>query len=133
MKLPNLENVMISISEIKKQLSEVVNKSMTKVIVKNNMPVSVIMPYDNYVEMTKNENDFQTQLKSVGQEVTLSNGVQVMVCVEHTQDEIIIKTFKKMKTTGDYKLHFTQRMSHPSYEETLTTEELREYWLGKNN
>lgn len=133
MKLPNLENVMISISEIKKQLSEVVNKGMTKVIVKNNMPVSVIMPYDDYIEMTKNTNDLQKQLKSVGQEITLSNGVRVMVCVEHTQDEIIIKTFKKMKTTGDYKLHFTQRLGHPRYEETLTTEELRKYYFGEDN
>lgn len=133
MKLLNLENIMISISEIKKQLSEVVNKGMTKIIVKNNVPLSVIMPYNDYMKMTKNVNDVTAQLKSVGQEITLSNGVQVMVCVEHNQEDLIIKTFKKMKTTGDYKLHFTHTMSHPSYEETLTVEELRKYWLEEKN
>ena len=131
MKLQNLENIMISISEIKKQLSEVVNKKMTKIIVKNNTPVSVVLPYEDYMNLTKDIKDIQIQLKSVGQEITLANGVQIMVCVEHTQKDVIIKTFKKMKTSGDYKLHFTQSMGLPSYEETLTTDELREYWLGE--
>ena len=47
----NLEKMMISISEIKKQLSEVVNDKLTKIIMKNNSPVSVIMPYDEYVKL----------------------------------------------------------------------------------
>lgn len=129
-KLPNFEGLMISISEIKKQLSEVVNKGMTKVIVKNNVPVSVITPYEEYMKMNERLEEVNNELHSVGQEITLNNGVKVMVCVEHTEDELIIKTFKKMKTSGDYRLHFTQRMSLPSYEETLTTDELREHWLG---
>lgn len=133
MKINNLENLMISISEVKKKLSEVINDRMTKIIVKNNTPVSVIMPYTEYTELLNEKNEKQQNLQSVGQEITLKNGVKVMVCVEHTDEDIIIKTFKKMKTSGDYKLHFTQTMSIPSYEETLTTDELMNFWLKNTN
>lgn len=130
MNMPNIEKMMISISEVKKQLSEVVNKQLTKIIIKNNMPLSAIMPYEEYLSLVNGAEEVQKQLRSVGQEITLPNGVKVMVCVEYNENDLIIKTYKKMKTSGDYSLHYTQSMSHPSYESTLTTDELREYWLG---
>lgn len=133
MRINNLENLMISISEVKKKLSEVINEKMTKIIVKNNTPVSVIMPYTDYTELLEGKNDLQQKLQSVGQEITLKNGVKIMVCVENTDKDVIIRTFKKMKTSGDYKLHFTQTMSIPSYEETLTTDELMDFWLKETN
>lgn len=77
-------------------------------------------------------NEVQTELKSVGQEITLKNGVKVMIVVEDNENELVIKTFKKMKSSGDYRLHFTQGMSVPSYENTLTTDELREYYMGSS-
>jgi len=76
MKIQNLENLMVSASEVKVELPEIMAKKMTKVIVKNNTPVSVIMPYDEYVAMNENIEDGQRQLARVGQDITLNNGVQ---------------------------------------------------------
>lgn len=130
MKMPNLSDLMVSVSDFKKQLSEIISKKKTKIIVKNNEPVSAIIPYDDYVEMNQNIEETQMLLKRVGQDVTLSNGVQIMVVVDmgdkkYGDDNIVIKTFIKMKTSGDYKLHHTLRLSSPREEETLTLEEYR--------
>lgn len=129
MKLPNLKDLMISISEVKQQLSEVVNKKMTKVIVKNNEPVSIIMPYTDYIQMAEKVLDNQNLIKGIGQDITLSNGVQIMVLVETSMDktkseEIAVKTYVKMKTSGDYKLHYTLYLNNPNVESTMTIEEI---------
>lgn len=128
MKIPNLKELMISISELKKELSEIISKKMTKVIIKNNEPVSIIMPYSEYVKINENIEDNQKLLNEIGQDITLSNGVQIKVCVETGinkpfDEDIAIKTYIKMKTSGEYKLHYTLHLSPPSKEQTLTIEE----------
>jgi len=127
---------MVSASEVKVELPEIMSKKMTKVIVKNNTPVSVIMPYDEYVAMNENLDEGQRQLAKVGQDITLNNGVQIMVVPEvgvskFSPDDISIKLYIKMKTSGDYKLHHTFSISPPSKEQSLTTEEMLKYYRGE--
>lgn len=138
MKILNLSELMISLSDFKSQLSEIVSNKKTKVILKNNEPVSVIMPYDEYVALNENVGDTKKLLKRVGQDITLNNDVQVMVCVElgtdkYAPDDMAVKTYLKMKTSGDYKLHHTLHLSPPSIEQTLTIEELMDYYKFKPN
>ncbi|PLS19237.1 prevent-host-death family protein [Bacillus sp. M6-12] len=117
MKLPNLKELMISLTDFKKQIPDIITKKSTKVIIKNNEPVSIFMPYEQYLSMNE-------VIKATGEDITLSNGVVVKVCVEQEDNQIAIKTYLKMKTSGEYKLHFTQYLGNPNVEQTLTTEEL---------
>lgn len=122
MKIPNLTELMISLTDFKKQISDIISKKSTKVIIKNNEPVSIFMPYSEYISMGN-------IIKSAGEDITLPNGVIIKVCVEIEDDEpfkgdIAIKTYIKMKTSGEYKLHFTQRLGAPHVHQALTTEEL---------
>lgn len=137
MKIPNLTDLMISISEFKKQLSDIIKNSQTKVIVKNNAPVSVVMPYSEYLNLNNNVVDVQNMIKSAGEDITLSNGVQVKVLVEIEnegafRDSIVIKTYRKMKTSGEYELHYTLHLGSPNVTQTLTNEEImEEYQAGR--
>lgn len=117
MNIPNLTELMISLTDFKKQVSDIVSKKSTKVIIKNNEPVSIFMPYSEYVSSADT-------IKATGEDITLSNGVIIKVCVETEKDQLAIKTYVKMKTSGEYKLHFTQYMSNPNVEQTLTNEEV---------
>ena len=128
MKIPNLTELMISLTDFKKQISDIISKGKTKVIVKNNEPVSIFMPYSEYLSM-------ENIIKSTGEDITLPNGVVVKVTVEIDEGEtfkgdIVIKTYIKMKTSGEYKLHFTQHLGSPQVHQTLTNEEvMKEYEL----
>jgi PHD/YefM family antitoxin component YafN of YafNO toxin-antitoxin module len=122
-KLPNLKEIMISITDVKQQLSEVVNRKMTKVIMKNNEPVSIIMPYSDYLSISENITESQNIIKGIGQDITMNNGVQMMVGVETSGEQIEIKTYIKMKTSGEYKLHHTLFLSQPRLEQSLTIDE----------
>lgn len=124
MKFENLKDVLISITDVKTQLGNIVKNKLTKVIIKNNEPVSVIMPYEDYVKITEQVGDNQSFLAPIGQDMTLENGVQIMVGVESNGNQIGIKLFRKMKTSGDYKLHHTFYISAPRVEDTYTTQEL---------
>lgn len=124
MKIPNLTELMISLTDFKKQISDIVSKKSTKVIIKNNEPVSIFMPYSEYLSMSE-------IIKATGEDITLSNGVVIKVCVEQEENQIAIKTYLKMKTSGDYKLHFTQYLGNPTVEQTLTTEELFAHYSSK--
>lgn len=117
MKIPNLTELMISLTEFKKQISDLISKKATKVIIKNNEPVSIFMPYSEYVSMA-------SVIHATGEDITLSNGVVIKVSVETEKDQIAIKTYVKMKTSGEYKLLFTNYMGNPSVEQTLTNEEI---------
>jgi len=135
MKIQNLDNLMVSASEVKKELPEIMTKQMTKVIVKNNTPVSVIMPYTEYIAMNEGRLEEQKQLSEIGEDMTLVNGVQVKIVAEQgssfSADDLVIKLYVKMKSSGDYKLHFTYNMCPPSREQTLTIEELTKYYSGE--
>lgn len=130
--MPNLKELMVSLSEFKKQASDIINSKLTKVIVKNNEPVSVIMPYGDYLALTEDVEDVQRMMRATGEEITLSNGVKIMVLVETDNENIIIKTYTKMKTSGEYKPYFTHYLSNPSVTQTLTTEELTEHYQSGN-
>lgn len=117
MNILNLSELMISLTEFKKQISEVISKKATKVIIKNNEPVSIFMPYSEYVSMAG-------MVHATGEDITLSNGVVIKVCVETEKDQLAVKTYVKMKTSGEYKLHFTNYISNPNVEQTLTNEEM---------
>lgn len=120
MKIPNLNELMISLTDFKKQISDIISKKSTKVIIKNNEPVSIFMPYSEYLSM-------ENIIKSTGEDIALPNGVTVKVCVEvEEKGDIAIKTYIKMKTSGEYKHHFTQYLGAPHVEQTLTTEEIIE-------
>lgn len=126
MNIPNLTKLMISLTDFKKQVSDIITKKSTKVIVKNNEPVSIIMPYEEYVSMAN-------VIRETGEDITLSNGVVVKVCVETDEKNIAIKTYLKMRTSGEYKLHFTQYMGHPREEQTLTNEEVMQSYNYRLN
>lgn len=129
MKIPNLQELLISISDFKTQLSDIITGKKIKVIVKNSEPMSVVMPYEDYIAINQSIEEHQNALKELGQDITLSNGVTLMVCVDNSSsDEIAIRTYVKMKTSGDYKLHYTLRLSPPSVAETLTLEEMMQHY-----
>lgn len=117
MKIPNLTDLMISVTDFKKQISDIISKKATKVIIRNNEPVSIVMPYEEYLTMA-------SVIRATGEEITLSNGVVAKVCVKTTKDDIVIKTYRKMKTSGEFVLHFTHTMSNPMVDQTLTNEEM---------
>lgn len=132
--MSNFENLMIGLSEVKNTLSEVVNNGLTKIIVKNNKPVSVLVPYEEYKVLESKAKEGDEIIGRVGNDITLDNGVQIMVTVSKggiNDSGIAIKTFVKMKTSGDYKLHFTQYIPNPSVESTYTPEELAEISINR--
>ena len=111
-------------------MSEIIKNKVTKVIVKNNEPVAVIMPYAEYIERAKDSE----RIEQIGQDITLQNGVQMMVTVSKEKDDsLCIKTYVKMKTTGDYKLHFTHHIGMPTIESTMTTKEIIEFYERNDN
>lgn len=122
--IKNLEDVMIGVSEFKAKVNEIINNKLSKIIVKNNKPVSVVLPYEEYIALKEQAEDSKNILGRMGQDITLDNGVQVMVAVSKDDSGICTKTYIKMKTSGDYKLHFTHHLSNPNIESTYTTEEL---------
>ena len=122
MKIPNLTELMISLTDFKKQISDIISKKSTKVIIKNNEPVSIFMPYSEYLSM-------ENAIKATGEDIVLKNGVTLKVCVEVNEDEpfkgdLVIKTYVKMKTSGEYKLYFTHHLGVPDISQTLTAEEI---------
>ena len=129
MKIQNLDGLMVSASEVKKELPEIMTKQMTKVIVKNNVPVSVIMPYDEYVAMNENQEETKSRMVRMGQNFTMDNGVEVMVVTGIgteglSKDGLSIKMFYKMKNSDDLKLFHTFNISAPSVEGTYTSKEM---------
>lgn len=117
MQFPKLKDVMISLSEFKKELSSLIEKQVTKIVVKNNEPVAVLMSYDDYENLLDGR-------KSPGEVFSLTNGVKVKVIVEEENGNLVTRTYIQMKSSDEFKLHFTHSMSNPSVEQTLTTEEL---------
>lgn len=136
MKIQNLDGLMVSASEVKKELPEIMAKQMTKVIVKNNTPVSVIMPYDEYVAMNETQEENKNRMVRMGQNFTMSNGVDVMVVaglgIGNFEDDLTIKMFYKMKNSGDLKLFHTFNIGSPSVESTYTNQEMWEMYEAKN-
>jgi len=128
MKIQNLDGLMVSASEVKKELPEIMTKQMTKVIVKNNVPVSVIMPYDEYVIMNENQEETKSRMVRMGQNFTMNNGVEVMVIagvgIGNFEDDLCIKMFYKMKNTDELKLFHTFSIGSPSVECTYTNKEM---------
>lgn len=124
MKIPNLSEIMVSITDFKKDLSDIIKKRQTKVIVKNNEPVSIIMPYDEYVSG-------EQAIRGTGEVIRLSNGVDVKVLVAEENGSVVTKTYLKMKNSDEFKLHFTHSMSNPSVEQTMTNEELFSQYNSK--
>ena len=51
MKIQDLESLLMNVSDVRAKIAEIIENRQTKVIVKNNVPKSVIMPYDEYVEL----------------------------------------------------------------------------------
>lgn len=122
--LGNLKDLMIGITDLKKNLADIIKENKTKVIIRNNEPVSILMPYDEFVSN-------QQGIRVAGEEFELSNGVKVKVLVEEVNGCIETKTYIKMKSSEEYKLHFNHAMSNPSVEQTLTTEELVQHYSLK--
>lgn len=135
MKINNLENVMVSASEVKIELSEIMSKKMTKVILKNNTPVSVIMPYDEYVAINESADENKKRIVKMGQNFTMNNGVEIMVIAgigsSFSDDDLSIKMFYKMKESDDFRLFHTFSIGSPSIELTMTPDDLREYYSNK--
>ena len=138
MKLQNLNELMISASDVKKELPEIMSNQITKLIVKNNVPVSVIMPYSDYLTMAVNDNEEEIISKMImmGQGFTMNNGVEVLVTAgiggTFSKDDLVIKVFHKMKNSDDLKLFHTFNIGSPSIELTMTTDEIRECYQEKN-
>ena len=55
--------------------------------------------------------------------ITLENGLVIGVDLENDKNELIIKTYIKMKTTGDYKLYHTMHLGNIKKDEGLTLTE----------
>lgn len=125
MDIKNLKNL-ISISEAKKQLSNIVNGHSSKIIVKNNKPVSVIIPFEEYVNIYEKMETKQLLLNDVGEVITLESGVQVKTLIDILGNNIEVKLYKKMQTSEQFEIYHTFTISGPSIESTYTTEELIE-------
>lgn len=120
-----LKDAMISLSEFKKNLTDLIHGHQTKIIVKNNKPVGVFMGYDEYESMLEGR-------QTPGEVFTLTNGVKVKVVTGEEDGNLVTKTYIKMKNSNEFKLHFAHSMSNPNLEQTLTTKELVEsYELNK--
>ncbi|WP_300449452.1 hypothetical protein [Fusobacterium sp.] len=121
--MKNLEEIMIGISEFKKNVSEIINNKMTRIIMKNNKPMSIIMPYEEYNFLKNNKN-----IGNLGQDITLDNGVQMKIEINRTNEKsdnrIEIEVYIKMKTSNEYKLYSTQILTCPRIESTYTQDEL---------
>ena len=117
MNIPNLTDLMISVTDFKKQIADIMKNKKTKVIVRNNEPVSIIIPYEEYRDMAN-------AFKATGEPFVLSNGVVMKVLVEIENEQIAIKQYIQMKSTGEWKLHFTQYMGQPRPETAMTNEEI---------
>ena len=132
MKIQNLDGLMVSASEVKKELPEI----MTKVIVKNNAPVSVIMPYDEYVAMNENQEETKSRMVRMGQNFTMNNGVEVIVVagvgIGNFEDDLCLKMFYKMKNSDELKLFHTFNIGAPSIEGTYTNQEMWDMYEAKN-
>jgi PHD/YefM family antitoxin component YafN of YafNO toxin-antitoxin module len=126
LKIPNLTDLMISVTDFKKQIADIMSNKKTKVIIRNNEPVSIIMPYEEYLLMSM-------AIKGTGETFTLSNGVVMKVLVEIEKEQIAIKQYIQIKSTGEFKLHFTQFMSNPRKEQSLTNEELMKSYEFKKD
>lgn len=126
MRFPKLRDVMISLSEFKKEVSNLIEKKATKIIVKNNEPVAVMMSYDDYEDLLSGH-------KTPGETFILSNGVKVKIVVTEENEEIVTKTYIQMKNSDEFKLFFTHGMTIPKVEQTLTPEELvASYEIGED-
>ena len=136
MKIQNLDGLMVSASEVKKELPEIMTKQMTKVIVKNNAPISVIMPYDEYVAMNENQEETKSRMVRMGQNFIMNNGVEVMVVagvgIGNFEDDLCIKMFYKMKNSDELKLFHTFNIGSPSVESTYTNQEMWNIYEAKN-
>lgn len=117
MNIPNLTELMISVTDFKKQIADIMKNKKTKVIVRNNEPVSIIMPYGDYQDMSG-------AIKATGEPFVLPNGVVMKVLMEVENEQIAIKQYIQMKSTAEWKLHFTQYMGHPRPEEAMTNDEI---------
>lgn len=110
MKNIDLSKLLISVTDFKKNISDIINSKETKVVIKNNEPVSIFMPYSEYLSM-------DDKAKATGEEITLSNGITIKVCVEVDESdplgEITIKTYTKMKDSDEFKLYFTHHLGAP--------------------
>lgn len=120
----NLQDLMIGVSEFKAKVNEIINNKLTKIIMKNNNPVSVVLPYEEYIALKEQAEEGKNIIGRLGQDITLDNGVQIMVTVNKEEEGFCIKNYIKMKTSGDYKLDFTQHHGTPSVEKTYTVDEL---------
>lgn len=129
--MKNLMNSLIGVSEFKAKINEVISNNLTKVIIKNNKPVSVVLPYEEYLALKEQAEENTKNLSRIGQDIILSNGVPVMVTVSKDDDGLCIKTYIKMKTTGDYKLDFTHKLGNPIPESVYTADELVEQMRKK--
>lgn len=129
----NLKDLTIGISQCKAQLSEIIKGQTKKVVMKNNEPVAVVIPYDEYTKMKQNSDESKKIMGRLGQDIVLNNGVQIMVnVVKEGDSDVVIKTYVKMKTSGEYKLFFSQYFTQPSIDETLTIDEIIER-MNSNN
>ena len=136
MKIQNLDGLMVSASEVKKELPEIMTKQMTKVIVKNNVPVSVIMPYDEYIAINENQEETKTLMIKMGQNFTMNKGVEVMVIagvgIGNFEDDLCIKMFYKMNNSDELKLFHTFNIGSPNVESTYTNQEMWDMHEAKN-
>lgn len=117
MNIPNLSELMISVTDFKKQIADIMKNKKTKVIIRNNEPVSIILPYEEYQDMSG-------AIRATGEPFVLPNGVVMKVLAEVGKEQIAIKQYIQIKSTGEWKLHFTQYMGHPRPEEAMTNDEI---------
>lgn len=119
----NLQGLMIGVSEFKSKLNEIINNRLTKIIMKNNVPMSVVLPYDEYVALKEQAKEGQNIIGRMGQDITLDNGVQIMTTIAKEDEGFCIKYYIKMKTSGEYKLEFTHHHCNPSPDSNCTEAE----------
>lgn len=130
--LNNLENVMIGVTEVRKELPEIINTKQTKVIIKNNVPVSVVMPYEEYVTLNEGKEEAKNRMVRMGQNIRMNNDTQVLVVAgvggNFDKDDLCIKVMVKMMNSDEYKLLHTFNMGQPHIDQTMTNEELSKYY-----
>lgn len=123
MRRRDLDLQMIGITELKKNLSYVVDNSEKMLIVKNNTPVSVLVPYGEYIILSATNDEVKKlmietneRMVRMGQDIDLE-GLQVLVTTEvggmFGSKDLVLKTHYKIPGTDDYRHYHTFSLGRP--------------------
>lgn len=117
----NLKEATVGASEVKRELSDIMTEEQTRIIMKNNKPTSVIMPYSKYVQLVASDEKRDELIQDFGTEVNMGNGTVMTVVASKTTDfggrpELVVRVLYKTEHHSQYVEHYTMRLNAPFLE-----------------